>query len=180
MESRVTFHQAATEAGLSDDGLTAVLTPAIDPNLLYLLQAPGRTLSRDVFEDTFDDIMLLKGRPAQPKGRLAMPDAHPNTPIHARIERPEDPRITLKTPTAPGQQQQAKVTIRTSQPTKVLSFATAGGTHMSSSPFRDGKSLPSTEHELDFTFTSGEQGFVKSVEVTLDSGPIVIPVGIGP
>ena len=174
VESRVTFHQAATEAGLSDDGLTAVLTPAIDPNLLYLIQAPGRTLSRDVFEDTFDDIMLLKGRPAQPKGRQPLPTANPSTPAVARVERSEGPKITLKAPAQPGEQQTAKVTIKTSQPTKVLSFATAGGTRMRAS------SEPSTEHELDFTFTSGEQGFVKSAEVTLDSGPVVIPIEVKP
>ena len=64
-ESRITLHQAAQEAGLSDDGLVAVLVPAIDPNLLKFLEldkGKPRTLARDVWEDKFKQVMLLKGR----------------------------------------------------------------------------------------------------------------------
>lgn len=75
-ESRVTLHGAATEAGLSDAGLVATLQPAIDPNLLKFLEldAKGnpRTLARDVWEDKFKIVMLLRGKP-QKKGRKPMP-----------------------------------------------------------------------------------------------------------
>lgn len=62
-EERVSLHQAALESGLSDDGFIAVVTPSIEPNLLYLIQAPGRSIARDVWEDCFNQVMLLKGRP---------------------------------------------------------------------------------------------------------------------
>jgi hypothetical protein len=64
-EQRVNLHQAAIESGLSDDGLIATIVPSIDPNLLKFLELDDnkqpRTLSRDVFEDVFDDLMLLRG-----------------------------------------------------------------------------------------------------------------------
>ncbi len=62
-EDRVTLHQAAIESGLSDEAFIAICVPAIDPNLLYLIQAPGRSISRDVWEDVFSIVQLLKGRP---------------------------------------------------------------------------------------------------------------------
>jgi hypothetical protein len=65
-EQRVTLHQAAIETGLSNDGLIATIVPSIDPNLLKFLELDDnkqpRTLSRDVFEDVFDDLMLLRGK----------------------------------------------------------------------------------------------------------------------
>jgi hypothetical protein len=75
-ESRVSLHQAAVESGLSDAGLVSVITPAIDPNLLKFLeldaQGKPKTLARDVFENKFSIIQLLKGKP-QKKGRKPMP-----------------------------------------------------------------------------------------------------------
>jgi hypothetical protein len=72
-ESRVTLHQAATDCGLSDAGLVATLVPAIDPNLLKFLeldkQGKPRTLARDVWEDKFRIVMLLKGRNFKKKAK---------------------------------------------------------------------------------------------------------------
>ncbi len=165
-ETRVTFHVAALEAGLSDDGLLAVLTPAIDPNALYLIQAPGRTLNRDVWEDVFDDVMLLKGRPAQPKDRVMLPVAQrEQTPLKLELT-----KITLKSPTQVGEQQQAKVVLKTAKPSIIKGYIKTDGTTMRAA------TEPSTEHELDFTLTAGPEGFPKSVEVTTDGGPVVIPV----
>ncbi len=174
VEQRVTFHQAALEAGLSDDGLLAVLSPSIDPNLLYLIQAPGRTLNRDVWEDVFDDVMLLKGRPAQPKDRQAMPNPDVKASPILSKEWVVIPKITLKAPAQVGEQQQVKVTLKTLKPSVVKGYIKTDGTTMRAA------TEPSTEHELDFTLTAGPEGFPKSVEVTLDGGPVVIPVGVAP
>ncbi len=168
-EQRVTFHQAALEAGLSDDGLLAVLSPAIDPNLLYLIQAPGRTLNRDVWEDVFDDVMLLKGRPVQPKDRQPMPA--PNAP-QTEVKPVESvaPRITLKAPTQVGEKQTAQVTVKSSKPIKA--YDVIEGVKMLS------QNVTPTGVDLVFEFTSGPNGYPKSVGVTLESGPIVIPVEV--
>jgi len=168
-EQRVTFAQAALEAGLSNDGLLAVLTPSIDPNLLYLVQAPGRSLSRDVWEDVFDDVMLLKGRPIQPKDRPVLP--LPNVqPVATTMPVEAGPKITLKAPAQVGEQQQAKVVLKTAKPSIIKGYIKLDGIFMRASI------EPATEHELDFTFTSGPEGFPKSVEITTDGGPVVIPV----
>jgi len=75
-ESRVTLHQAATDCGLSDVGFVAVIQPAIDPNLLKFLEldraGKPRTLARDVWEDKFKIVMLIKGKPVR-KGRKPLP-----------------------------------------------------------------------------------------------------------
>jgi hypothetical protein len=75
-ESRVSLHQAAVESGLSDAGLVSVITPAIDPNLLKFLElgpdGKPRTLARDVWEDKYKIVQLLKGRPVK-KDRKPMP-----------------------------------------------------------------------------------------------------------
>jgi len=184
-EQRVTFTQAALEAGLSNDGLLAVLTPAIDPNLLYLIQAPGRTLSRDVWEDTFDDVMLLKGRPAQPKTRINLPAvASGSVPALERREpKPEPkaeettPRFILKPPAQIGEQQTAKIVIKSEKGFTVKSYLKDGGNEKTVMVSQGGTP---TERELTFTFTSGADGFSKQVEIVTDVGSLVIPVETRP
>ncbi len=171
VEQRVTFHQAALEAGLSDDGLVSVLTPAIDPNLLYLIQAPGRTLNRDVWEDVFDDVMLLRGRPTPPKDRQALPvPSDINRPTASPKPESIAPTITVKTPGQAGEQQTATVTLKTAKPAKVISYDANDQVVMNA------QRVTPTGLEMDFTLTSGATGYPRSIGVILDTGPITIPV----
>jgi len=95
-EERVSIDVAAREMGLSTDQAIAVLTPAIDPNLLMLLSREDNgqplTIARDTWEDVFDDAMLLKGKPQLP------PPEKEQIPDDAKEEIPEGQPSTRKAP----------------------------------------------------------------------------------
>ncbi len=170
-EERVTLHQAALESGLSDDGFIAVCTPAIDPNLLYLIQAPGRSIARDVFEDCFNQVMLLKGRPIAPKDRQQLPAPIANG-IRVQEHRPSEPaatepRITL----ASNAEQTVSITIETKEPTTLKGYVKVAGVLVR------GSVEPTVKHELTVTLSPP---FVKVVEVDIDEKRISIPVEVRP
>jgi hypothetical protein len=189
-EQRVTLHQAAIESGLSDDGLIATIVPSIDPNLLKFLELDDnkqpRTISRDVFEDVFDDLMLLKGKvPARP---IPMPGVGVRgvqsnvVPNPAPVSTPkiaEDPeiigQIVFKKPAAIGEVQSLKVTLKSPNKFFVKNYIDTSN-NISVNVY----SVPSNSHELNITFTNNNQnqnGLPSELEIVLDSGKHVrIPI----
>jgi hypothetical protein len=75
-EDRVDIKTASREMGLTVNQATAVLVPSIDPGLLTLISLDDNqnplTISREVWEDAYDDAMFLKGEPKPPE-RKALP-----------------------------------------------------------------------------------------------------------
>lgn len=71
-EDPVTLETAAREMGRTPDQATAILIPAINPNLLWLLSKDAKghpgSISREAWEDAFPDAMGLMGRPSEPLG----------------------------------------------------------------------------------------------------------------
>ncbi len=162
-EERVTLHQAALESGLSGDGFIAVVTPAIDPNLLYLIQAPGRSIARDVWEDTFSQVQLLKGRPVQPKDRQALPVVS----VRTEPKPQENPKIVLNG----NAEQTVNVTITTDKPTTLKGYVKVPGVLVR------GSVEPTVKHDLTVTLTPS---FVSKIEVDIDEKRISIPVEVRP
>ncbi len=166
VETRVTFHQAALESGLSDDGFISVVVPSIDPNLLYLIQAPGRSIARDVWEDTFNQVQLLKGRPVAPKDRASLPAVARD--IDSAIpKQAEAPKITING----NAEQTVNVVITTDKPTTLKGYVKVPGVIVR------GSVEPTAKHDLAVTLTPP---FVKAVEVDIDEKRISIPVEVKP
>jgi hypothetical protein len=181
-EQRVTLHQAAIEAGISDDGLIATIVPSIDPNLLKFLELDEnkqpRTLSRDVFEDVYDDLMLLCGK--NPARANALPEvtARPvvATPVIAPAKPIEDPeiigQISFKQPTAPGEVQSTKVTLKSPNKFFIKSYSESTGS-ISINVYP----TPSLSHDLSVAFTNNQNVFPSELGITLDSGKYIkIPI----
>jgi hypothetical protein len=187
-EERVTLHQAAIECGLYDAGLIAVATPSIDPNILKFLELDDnkqpRTLSRDVFEDIFDELMLLRGRPTLKDGQIPMPavsgERRVVTPKIVAIEpvKPvDDPEIigklVLKKPGVIGENQTGEVTLKSKNPFIVKTFSSYDKTVILAGVSQ----TPVNEQILSFTFIYTQAGFPKEISVGLDNGKTVkIPI----
>jgi hypothetical protein len=174
-EERVGLHQYALECGLSDAGLIALSVPSIDPNLLYLISQPKATLSRGVVEDTFNQVMLLRGKPVAPAGRMPMPAIDPAKIKRVAVAEPEEVTTISKIEIAPaqaiGDTRDTQFTIKTKNPVSIKSYVKSNKVFLSS----DQESK--TEHVINIRLTAEQDGFAQSVELELSNGKqIKIPI----
>ena len=178
-EDRVSLHSAAPECGLPDNGLIAILVPSVDPNLLKFLELDEnkkpRTLARDVWEDVFDDAMLLKGKPATKKDQVPLPPVGENLqkPLAVQSDIAIVGQIVLTVPKVVGEIQEAKITLQTKQSDTLKSYQKSQRIEMISYDNNQ------TSHDMVFRFTSNQEGFPASVEVEFEkSKSIKIPIQI--
>lgn len=184
-EQRITFAQASIECGLSNDAFIATLVPSIDPNLLKFLELDEnkktRTLARDVWEDSFKAVMLLKGRPTLKKDQESLP-----VPSGDQVKKPianDDAidiigKISLVAPATVGERQNGEISLQSKTPFVVVSYNDAKESIFLNTKASD---KPVTEQKLSFLFIAGQSGFPSEVSIKTDKDKwIKIPIEIRP